>query len=104
MNNLYFEKYSETGERLYRVEDKQGFDPIGEYITLEDDFLTGKEFIIISDSPKLINIVLPMLDVPNVDDAYRVIKLVFDLNNIDDLQDLDFFKECTSLVISEQKL
>lgn len=99
--SLYFERYAENGDRLYKAT-VNGVDPIGEFITLDDDFLTGREYKIYSDSADLRDIVLPMLKTPKISDAEFIVQSVITYNDIEAFNaDLDFFSECASLMVIE---
>lgn len=105
MYTLTFDNYNEIGFPMFSVRDTEGFDPIGEQITLGDHFLVENNHVIVSPAPiDYHQIVLEMLDKPVVEDSYRVVADVFEFNDADDLLDVDFFKECASLVISELSL
>lgn len=51
-----------------------------------------------------VSVVLGMLDNPVMATAVKILSEVYGYNDYTDLEDLDFFKECASLVISEKGL
>lgn len=52
MYKLYFEDFDNvSGDAIYEVRDENNLDPIGELISLQDDFLNDKDYDIVSYPP-----------------------------------------------------
>lgn len=104
---VHFDSYSEIGTPMFYVRDADGIDPIGELIFADDDFFTRNKGDFAYASYPAIDyddVALSMLTVPTTKDARLVVEEVFQYNDNDELLDVEFFKECASLVISELSL